>query len=87
MAGRRIQKLSLSCREFNDMVERAGGVSNETIAAYYRGGAHVSDLRCVEVARTGDQVIVYLESATFPELACCYKSSAPEWLVTFHGER
>lgn len=87
MAARRIRKLTLPCREFNEMVAQAGNASNEAIAAFYAGGTHVSDLRCVEVSRDGDSVVVYFESATFPELGCCYKKSAPEWLVVQSGEQ
>ena len=69
------------------MVARAGGVSNETLTAYTRDATHVSDLSVIEVAQAGDKVEVYVESATFPELSCCYKKSAPEWLATFQGGR
>lgn len=87
MAARRIRRLSLTPREFNEMVYNAGGATNDVIAAYYRGGTHVSDLICVEVARNGDKVDLFFESATFPELSCCYKKTAPEWLVVQNGDR
>lgn len=86
MAGRRVKRLRLAPREFNGIVYNAGGASNHILSAYMRGATHVEDLCVIDVARNGDAVEVFVESSTFPELSCCYKSSAPEWLVTF-GER
>lgn len=88
MAGRRVKVLTYSCREFNVLFDNAGGGgSNAALSAYLRGNTHVEDASVIEVARDGDNVKVYVESATFPELGCCYKKNAPEWLVVERGER
>jgi len=87
VAGRRVKRITLSCREFNVLVDNAGGATNQVLASYLRGTTHVEDVCVIDVARNGDSVEVYVESATFPELSCCYKKTAQEWLVVERGER
>lgn len=87
MAGRRIKRLTYSCRQFNEMAEQCGAISNHEVSIYLRGATHVSDLQVVEIAKTGDAVEVFVESSTFPELSCCYKREAPEWTLVTLGEQ
>lgn len=87
MAARRIKKLTYPCHDFNVLVDNAGGAGNLELSAYLRGATHVEDMSVIEVAQDGDHVTVYVESATFPELSCCYKKSAVEWLVVERGAR
>lgn len=84
---RRVQKMTLECREFNEIAAQSGGVSNHELSIYLRGRLHIADVSVIEVARDGDKVKVYLESSAFPELSCCFKSTAPELLVLPQGER
>ncbi len=91
--GARVKKMTLTCREANGLFFNAGGVSNEVISAYLRGAVHVEDLRVVDLRRDGEHVVLYVESATFPDLGCCYIKNAaevdqfPEWLVVERGAR
>ncbi len=89
----RVRKMTLTCREANGLFFNAGGVSNDVLSAYLRGAIHVDDLRVIDLRRDGEHVKLYVESATFPDLGCCYLKTAPEtdvfpeWLVVERGAR
>lgn len=88
MAGRRVKRLTLSCRDFNDIFNLSGTGTNEALSVYLRGATHVSDVRVIEdpIKQDGN-VVLFVESSTFPELGCCYKSSATEWTTVTLGEQ
>lgn len=76
----RVQKITLVTTEYEQLAARAGG-TREGLQSFLRGATSTLDLMVREVMASDVQAVIFVESASFAGNSCCWKSSAPEWLV------
>ncbi len=73
----RVKKLVLSEAEYETLQLHTNGIMSD-LTMSLQDVTGVSDLRVKTVRGTGP-VEIFVESATFPDLGCCYLKSAPLW--------
>lgn len=83
----RVKKITFVSTEWDALKRRAGGETQEVLAAFLRGATHVGDL-VVRAVTGGDvQTVVYVESDSFPVNPCCWLEKADEWTAFTLGEQ